>query len=58
MVIESDNERDGALSGFCSCGLVNRLGGSGASDLDAFLLNNNLVCINYRYVYVFCYTYE
>ena len=30
--IESDNERDGTLSGFCSCGLVNRLEGSGASE--------------------------
>ena len=33
--IEYDNARDDALSGFFSCGLVNRLMGSGASDLAA-----------------------
>ena len=35
MGIEFENERDGALSGLCSCGLVNKLEGSGASKLDA-----------------------
>ena len=35
MGIESDNARDGALSGFFSCGSMNRLKGYGASDLDA-----------------------
>ena len=34
-MIESDNARDGALSGFFLCGSVNRLGGSRASDLAA-----------------------
>ena len=33
MGIESENSRDGALKDFFSCGLVNRLGGSGASNL-------------------------
>ena len=35
MGIECDNVRDGALSGFCSCGSVNRFRGSRESDLDA-----------------------
>ena len=35
MGIEFDNTRDGALSGFFSCGSVNGLRGSGASDLTA-----------------------
>ena len=35
MGIESDNARDGALSGFFSCGSTNRLRGSGASNLAA-----------------------
>ena len=33
MGIESDNPRDDALSGFLSCGLANRIGGFGASNL-------------------------
>ena len=33
--IEFDNARDGGSSRFCSCGSMNRLGGSGASDLVA-----------------------
>ena len=33
--IESDNARDGALSGFFSCGWANRLKDYGASDLAA-----------------------
>ena len=33
MGIESSNVRDGALSGFCSRGSVNRFGGSRESDL-------------------------
>ena len=33
MGIEYDNARDDTLSVFFSCGLVNRLRGSGASDL-------------------------
>ena len=33
MGIESGNVRDGALSGFCSCGSVNRFRGSRESDL-------------------------
>ena len=35
MAIKSDNARDGALSGFFSFDSTNRIGGSGASDLDA-----------------------
>ena len=35
MGIESDNARDGTLSGFFSCGSTNRIGGSRASDLVA-----------------------
>ena len=35
MGIESDNARDGALSGFFSCVSANRFGGSGVSNLDA-----------------------
>ena len=35
MGIEYDNARDGALSGFFSCGSANRLGGSRASELAA-----------------------
>ena len=35
MWIESDNEKVGTLSGFFSCGLANRLGGSRPSDMAA-----------------------
>ena len=35
MGIEYDNARDGALSGFCYCGSMNKIGGSGTSDLHA-----------------------
>ena len=35
MGIESDNARDGALSGFFYCGSANRIEDSGASDLAA-----------------------
>ena len=35
MRIESNNARDGALGVFFSCGPGNRLGGYGASQLDA-----------------------
>ena len=34
-MIESDNAKDGPLSGFHSCGSANMLGGSGASNLAA-----------------------
>ena len=33
MGIEYDNAREGTLSGFCSCGSTNMLGGSEASNL-------------------------
>ena len=33
MGIESNNARDGALSGFFSCGSANKIGGSGPSNL-------------------------
>ena len=34
-MIESNNARDGALSGFFSCGSTNRIGASEANDLVA-----------------------
>ena len=36
MWMESDNARDGTLSGFFSCGSTNRLGGSGESDFGCY----------------------
>ena len=33
MRIKQDNERDGTLSGFFSCGSAKKIGGSRASDL-------------------------